>query len=133
MKKSAAILAVLALCSAPVLAQTVGFSGPNAPQQAQVIQQSGGFVGGQQVVTTVAKAKDLRDDSWVVLQGNIEQRVRGEHYIFRDATGSMEVEIDHKYWNGQTVTPKDKVEIQGKIDKDWNSINVDVKSLRKMN
>ncbi|BEH97753.1 OB fold stress tolerance protein YgiW [Edwardsiella ictaluri] len=133
MKKGAAIFAILALCSAPVLAQTGGFSGPGAMQQAQDTQQSGGFVSGQQAVTTVAKAKDLSDNSWVVLQGNIEQRVRGDHYTFRDATGTIEVEIDHKYWNGQTITPKDKVEIQGEIDKDWSTTKIDVKRLHKMN
>jgi uncharacterized protein (TIGR00156 family) len=134
MKKSAAIFAVLAMCSSPALAQTGGFSGPGAAQQPQASQQQGGgFVDGQQAVTTIAKAKEMSDDSWVTLQGHIEQRVRDDHYTFRDASGTIEVEIDHKYWNGQTITPQDKVEIQGEVDKDWNDIKIDVKRLLKMN
>ncbi|SPW27454.1 Uncharacterized conserved protein [Edwardsiella tarda] len=132
MKKSAAIVAILALCSAPVFAQTGGFSGPGAAQQTQTTQQ-GGFVGGQQAVTTIAKAKEMSDNSWVTLQGHIEQRVRGDHYTFRDASGTIEVEIDHKYWNGQTITPQDQVEIQGEVDKDWSTTKIDVKRLHKMN
>ena len=36
-------------------------------------------------------------------------------------------------WNGVTVTPKDTVEIQGEVDKDWNSVEIDVKQIRKVN
>ena len=32
-----------------------------------------------------------------------------------------------------TVTPKDTVEIQGEVDKDWNSVEIDVKQIRKVN
>ncbi|MDI5434721.1 NirD/YgiW/YdeI family stress tolerance protein, partial [Salmonella enterica subsp. enterica serovar Kentucky] len=41
-------------------------------------------------------------------------------YVFKDATGTINVDIDHKRWNGLTVTPQDTVEIQGEVDKDWN-------------
>ena len=54
----------------------------------------------------------------VMLQGNIEQRIGDETYTFRDATGTLTVDIDRKRWNGQTVTPKDKVQLEGKVDKD---------------
>ena len=32
-----------------------------------------------------------------------------------------------------TVTPQDKVELQGKIDKDWNEFEIDVKQVIKLN
>lgn len=57
----------------------------------------------------------------------------GDHYLFRDASGTVNVEIDRKYWNGGTVSPEDKVEIQGKIDKERNKICVDVKQISKIN
>lgn len=132
MKKTAALFAIIALTSAPLFAaQTGGFVDPNASVQTQPVQQ-GGFVGPTGSKTTVKQAKTLSDDTWVTLAGKIEQRIGGDDYIFRDATDSINVDIDHKRWNGQTVTPQDTVEIQGKVDKDWNSIEIDVKQINKL-
>lgn len=134
MKKTAALLAILAVCSAPVLAQNGGFVDPNAPatQTTQTTQAAGGFNGPNAGAMTVEKAKTMSDDTRVTLRGNIEQRIGGDHYTFRDASGTMNVDIDHKRWNGQTITPKDTVELQGKIDKDWNSVELDVKQITKV-
>ncbi|MDH8131763.1 OB fold stress tolerance protein YgiW, partial [Klebsiella pneumoniae] len=77
-------------------------------------------------VTTVESAKSLRDDTWVTLRGNIVERISDDLYVFKDASGTINVDIDHKRWNGVTVTPKDTVEIQGEVDKDWNSVEIDV-------
>lgn len=134
MKKTAALLAILAVCSAPVLAQNGGFVDPNAPatQTTQTTQAAGCFNGPSAGAMTVEKAKTMSDDTWVTLRGNIEQRIGGDHYTFRDASGTMNVDIDHKRWNGQTITPKDTVELQGKIDKDWNSVELDVKQITKV-
>lgn len=92
----------------------------------------GGFSGPSAALTTVDKVKSLSDDTWVMLQGNIEQRIGDETYTFRDATGTLTVDIDRKRWNGQTVTPKDKVQLEGKVDKDWSSVEVDVKTVKKL-
>ncbi|MGB9095999.1 YgiW/YdeI family stress tolerance OB fold protein [Erwinia sp.] len=130
MKKSAALLAITALVSLPVLAaQTGGFVDPNAPT---AVVQKGGFSGPNGTVATVKQAQDMKDDAWVTMRGNIEKRVGDEDYTFRDATGTMTVEIDHKRWDGQTISPQDKVELQGKIDKDFNSLELDVKQVRKV-
>ncbi|MGZ0801719.1 YgiW/YdeI family stress tolerance OB fold protein [Kluyvera ascorbata] len=129
MKKLAAIAAILALVSAPALAATQGgFSGPST-----TTTQAGGFVGPNGTVTTAANAKTMRDDTWVTLRGNIIERVSDDLYIFKDASGTVNVDIDHKRWNGQTITPQDVVEIQGEVDKDWNSVEIDVKQIRKVN
>lgn len=128
MKKLAAMVAIIALCSAPVLAaQQGGFSGPSATQT-----QSGGFQGPNGSSTTVESAKSLRDDTWVTLRGNIVERISDDLYLFKDATGTINVDIDHKRWNGVTVTPQDTVEIQGEVDKDWNSVEIDVKQISKV-
>ncbi|MFH0473050.1 YgiW/YdeI family stress tolerance OB fold protein [Kluyvera ascorbata] len=129
MKKLAAIAAILALASSPALAATQGgFSGPST-----TTTQAGGFVGPNGTVTTAANAKTMRDDTWVTLRGNIIERVSDDLYIFKDASGTVNVDIDHKRWNGQTITPQDVVEIQGEVDKDWNSVEIDVKQIRKVN
>lgn len=130
MKKTAALLAIAALVSTPVLAaQQGGFVDPNAPA-AQM--QKGGFSGPNGSVVTVKQAQDMKDDSWVTLRGTIEKRVGDEDYTFRDATGTMTVEIDHKRWDGLTVSPADKVELQGELDKDFNSVELDVKRVSKI-
>lgn len=130
MTKLAAIAAILALASAPVFAATQGgFSGPSTT----TTTQAGGFVGPNGTVTTAANAKTMRDDTWVTLRGNIIERVSDDLYIFKDASGTVNVDIDHKRWNGQTITPQDVVEIQGEVDKDWNSVEIDVKQIRKVN
>ena len=129
MKKIAAMTAIIALVSMPVLAAGQGgFTGPSTT----TTTQAGGFTGPSGAVTTVANAKSLRDDTWVTLRGNIVERISDDLYVFKDATGTVNVDIDHKRWNGVTVTPQDVVEIQGEVDKDWNSVEIDVKQITKV-
>jgi len=130
--KKLTLAALIALCSNPVLAQQGGFSGPGAQQTQTTVSQQGGFSGPSAALTTVDKVKSMSDDTWVMLQGNIEQRVGDDTYTFRDASGTLTVEIDNKRWNGQTITPQDKVQLEGKVDKDWSNVEVDVKSLKKI-
>lgn len=133
MKKIAAMTAIVALVSMPVLAaEQGGFTGPSSTTQVSSTAQAGGFTGPSGAVTTVANAKSLRDDTWVTLRGKITERISDELYKFQDASGVINVDIDHKRWNGVTVGPQDTVEIQGEVDKDWNSVEIDVKQIRKI-
>ncbi len=130
MKKSAALFAIAALVSTPVLAaQSGGFVDPNAP--AAAVQQ-GGFSGPDGTQATVKQALEMKDDAWVTLRGHIEKRVGDNEYLFRDATGTMTVEIDHKRWQGQNVTPAENVELRGKVDKDHGTLELDVKHISKV-
>ena len=83
-------------------------------------------------MVTVEQAKTLKDDAKVTLHGTIESHIGGENYIFKDASGSIEVEIDDRRWAGQTISATDRVEIFGEIDKDWSSVEIDVKRIRKL-
>ena len=131
MKKIAAMTAIIALVSMPVLAAGQGgFTGPSTTTTTTT--QAGGFTGPSGAVTTVANAKSLRDDTWVTLRGKIVERISDDLYKFQDASGVINVDIDHKRWNGVTVTPQDVVEIQGEVDKDWNSVEIDVKQISKV-
>lgn len=123
MKKIAAIAAIVMLCSAPVFAANTS----------QATTQGGGFTGPVGGIATVERAKSMRDDAWVTLRGNIVERLSDDVYTFKDATGTINVDIDHKRWNGLTVGPQDLVEIQGEVDKDWNSVEIDVKQVNKVN
>lgn len=125
MRKTAVLIAIMAICSSPALAaKEPGFVGQKTT--------AGGFVGPSSQVTTVEQAKAMRDDTWVTLRGNIVQRLSDDLYQFRDASGTINVDIDHKHWNGLTVQPQDLVELHGEVDKDWNSIDIDVKQVIKI-
>lgn len=126
----ALLLAAATLTAAPAFAQKGGFSGPDATASANSAGK-GGFVGPDVANTTVEQAKSLRDDAWVALEGNIVRKMGKELYAFRDSSGTINVEIDDDLWNGVTITPNDKVRIEGEVDKDWNSVEIDVKKVTK--
>lgn len=92
----------------------------------------GGFTGPGPALTTVEQVKNMKDDARVTLRGNIVQRLGDDEYLFRDNTGEIHVDIDGKRWQGQQVGPSDLVEIQGKVDRDWNTLEIDVKRLTKL-
>lgn len=96
-----------------------------------VAADQGGFTGPSSKAT-VASAKTLSDDAMVTLRGNIVERISGDTYLFKDATGTINVEIDDNRWNGVSVSPEDLVEIHGEVDKDWNSVEIDVKQVSKV-
>ncbi|MDR2141810.1 MAG: YgiW/YdeI family stress tolerance OB fold protein [Deltaproteobacteria bacterium] len=115
----ASVVLFFSLTSSLTLAQ-VGFQGGT------VGQQGGGFSGPGLSQVTVEAARQLRDDAFVILRGNIIRHLGKDKYIFRDSTGDITVDIDQDKWLGQTVTPETSVEIKGEIDKDWNSVEVEV-------
>ncbi len=95
-------------------------------------RRGGGFVEGQEAasVTTVSNAKKLKDDSYVVLMGNIISKSGNEKYMFKDRTGTIQIEIDDEDWGDIQAGPKDTVIIEGEIDRDFNSVSVDVANIR---
>lgn len=95
-------------------------------------QGAGGFSGPGINVSSVEQARSMRDDSPVILRGNIVQHLGKDKYLFRDGTGTIRVEIDHDKWGGLTISPQDQVELHGEVDKDWNSIEIDVDRVVKL-
>ncbi len=83
-------------------------------------------------VITIEEAQNLGDDAYVVLQGNIINKIGDEKYTFQDKTGSITIEIDDDDWDGVDVTPADLVEIQGEVDKGWTSFEIDVDTISKV-
>ena len=92
---------------------------------------TGGFRGPGPDLVTVKQALEMRDDTRVSLKGNIVKSLGDEAYTFKDATGTIEVEIDDDIWRGQMVKPEDVVVISGEMDKDWSHISIDVSSVTK--
>lgn len=121
------ILAALILSPMPVLS---AFEGPNSG-----VQNAGGYSGpiSGAMADTVAKAKDLSDDSPVVLTGKIVSQVAGKKhkFIFKDQTGEITVKIDKKAFDGQDVTPQNTIRISGKVDKDFGEeAEIDAKQIK---
>lgn len=89
-----------------------------------------GFKGPGENLTTVAAAKKASDESYVTLTGNIVKQIKHEHYIFRDSTGEIEVEIDADEWGDITVVPKTTVKIVGEVDKHmFRNTKIDAKRI----
>jgi len=115
MKRTALALMVLPLLSTAAFA--TGYTGPGAAAQ----------------VTTVAAALEATDDTHVVLEGQIVKRLQDELYEFKDATGTIQVEIDDEDWPAQKVSENTKVRLTGEVDKDFNSHEVDVDRVELIN
>lgn len=111
-------LSSIAVCGA-ALAQ--GFNNGSASQ-----------VNENAVVKTVSDALKANDDTPVRLEGQIVKQLGKKDFIFKDGSGQeIQIEIDKKVWNGITVNPQDQIQIIGKVDKEWNNTEIDVKQVIK--
>ena len=94
--------------------------------------QGSGYTGPSVSIVSVKQAKNLRDDSPVILRGKILRFLGDEKYLFSDDSGSITVEIDDHLWQGVTVSENDTVEISGKLDKEFAKIEIEVSSIKKV-
>ena len=106
---------ILAL-SALLFASGSAFAAFNGPEVASINSVSG-----------VLKAKD---DSFVMLTGNITKSLGNELYLFKDKTGEIQIEIDEDNWMGVDVTPQDTVVIRGEVDNEWSAPQIDVDTIK---
>lgn len=98
---------------------------------AMAFSPTGGFSGPGLAESTVAQAVKMSDDTPVVLVGKIEKSLGGEKYLFKDASGSVIVDIDDDDWRGLNVTPADTIIIEGEVDKGlFEETKIDVDSVR---
>lgn len=94
-----------------------------------ICHAKGGFLDTNVIPVSIAEVMKMPEDSYVTLQGYITKRIGDKKYHFSDGSTEIPVEISHKVWQGQTITPKDKVIIFGEIDKEDGQRIVEVKSL----
>ena len=123
--RSSSRSAATALAAALALSLTLGASAALAKGPAGGYTEGGGYTGPGPALSTVSQAKEMRDDTPVI------RHLGDERYVFKDNTGTVNVEIDHKRWRGQSVGPNDLVEISGEVEKDWTELEIDVKSVVK--
>ncbi|WP_426454364.1 NirD/YgiW/YdeI family stress tolerance protein [Acinetobacter sp. KB005] len=67
-------------------------------------------------VVTVSKAKTLADESGVTLTGTIVKHIAADHFEFKDATGSIVIDIDDDLWKPLQLKAGDKVRVVGEVD-----------------
>jgi uncharacterized protein (TIGR00156 family) len=87
---------------------------------------------GPGVETLVNNAKDAshaKDETPVELTGYLVKSLGDEHYLFRDNTGDVEVEIDNALWRNIEVSSENKVILRGEVDDDWQGIEIEIDSL----
>lgn len=96
----------------------------------------GGFrgPGASAPVHTAAEVLAAADDAPCVLEGRLVARVRGRknRYLFEDASGRVIVEIKRKVFGGLTVTPDERVRLEGEVetsDKYPNEMEADTLTL----
>ena len=102
------------ILTATSLALVLGFAGNSFAQQ---VPNAGGFQGPGIDMITVSEAVKLPDDAPVKLSGKIQKSLGNEKYLFKDATGTIIIEIDDEEWNGVNATPETEIVIVGEIDK----------------
>jgi uncharacterized protein (TIGR00156 family) len=120
--KKISILAVLGVV-------VMGTANADSTEGMRPAPAAGGFADGTvETIVTVQQVKEMRDDTPVVVVGQITQRAGSddEEFIFQDATGSIIVEIDDEDWRGQTVKPTDTVKLRGEVDRGLFKRQIDV-------
>lgn len=84
------------------------------------------------VVSPIKDVLKMRDNQVATVKGNIVKRMSDDKYLFKDNSGEMTVEIDNKYWGGLQVDESNVLELTGKVDKDFNSISLEVFTVKKI-
>ena len=110
--RNLAFLSVLLSVSFFSSSATADFTGPGPGSSPNLI--------------TVKSIDKMNDDEKVTLEGYIVKEISSEHYMFKDSTGEIEVEIDDDVLKGVDITPKTKIRIVGEVDEDWLSTKIDV-------
>lgn len=136
-------LSTLFVVSSLAVAQG-GFQDPNAPKAEKPrhemrhehhskkhAEKHGGFFDESKAIKSVADIKAAADNSSVILTGHLVKQIGKNEFMFKDASGEIEVEISKKAWKGQTITPEDRVELRGKLDKEWEKTEVEIKQIVK--
>ena len=121
-----ALALIIALSAPAAFAQ-----GKGGFQSGGGFQAGGGYTGPGPAIITVEQAKSMSDDTHVALKGYIIQSLGNKDYLFKDDTGTINVEISAKRWQGQNIGPNDLVIIHGEVDKEWTRVEIEVKQIIK--
>lgn len=68
-----------------------------------------------------------KKDQLVSLKGQISRQLGSEKYMLTDDTGVIQIEIDQKLSQLLPITPPVEVELFGEVDKEGNTLEIEVK------
>ena len=129
MKKLMALTTILTISGA---AFANGFQDPNHLSNTHQSVQQQGFIDESVIVKNVADALNAQDNTPVRIEGKIVKQLNKKHFLFKDNAGQeIEIEVNKKAWKGLSITPQDNIQIIGKVDKEWNKKEIDVKQIIK--
>lgn len=84
-------------------------------------------------VISVKDAVAAKDDTVVILKGNLVKRIDDDKFTFKDASGTVTIEIDDDIVNRMSnayITPEDEIIVEGKLDKELLGKKVKVEVYR---
>lgn len=142
--KTLSVIAVSALFTASVVAMAqqpantaastaAPAAATTAPMTTASPTQAGGYTGPSSAALTSVKQllASGTDGQYARLQGKIVSHDREKSYTFADDSGSMPVEISSKRFpQGQSISADQRVELSGKLDKEWRTTEFEVKEIR---
>ena len=68
-------------------------------------------------VTTAAQAAQAQDDTQVILEGMLVRQIRGDRYEFRDASGTITVEIEDEDWPNRQPVLEKRLRLHGEVER----------------
>lgn len=108
---------LVAALASPLIASSLWAAQPTGPRGFEAVP----------TVITVAQAKEAADDARVKLRGKLTEHLRNDKYTFVDEKGdSIMVELDDDR-NWSHISRNQPIEIEAKVDRDWNNIKLEVK------
>lgn len=79
--------------------------------------------------STIAEAKNMRDERHVTLTGTISGRADDDHYWLQDSTGRIRIDVDEDNEDDDGFLIGKKVRITGEVDRDDGHSEIDVDRL----
>lgn len=86
--------------------------------------------GSEPHIGTVESVLTMSDDMPVTVQGKLTEKLEEEHFIFKDSTGEIEVEIDDDLLKERIITPENKIQITGEVDIEDSIVTIEADSLK---
>jgi uncharacterized protein (TIGR00156 family) len=80
-------------------------------------------------ISKVTDINSMQGNSVVYIQGYLIQNLGNNTYVFQDASGTINIEIDQDLINGNTITPDAVVWIVATVDKEGDITSLDAEEI----
>ena len=74
----------------------------------------------------------MKNNTNVVIEGNIDKKLSDDKYTFKDNTGSIIAEIDKEAWGVINSNTKEKIKLLGEIEQENNTTIIDVDKVKQI-